>query len=568
LSDSTVTFQWTANGAPVTEWWLYLGTSQGEDDLHDSGSLGTSLSTTVSGLPTDGRIIFARLWYRIASVWKRFDVQYTAASAVEPPAMTSPVPGSSLSDSTVTFQWTANGAPVTQWWLYLGSSKGASDLHDSGSLGTSLSTTVSGLPTDGRVIFARLWYRLASGWKQIDIQYTAGNQGGLPALISPVPGSPLSGSTVTFQWTAKEIPVTEWWLYLGTSQGAKDLYNSGSLGTSLSTTVSSLPTDGSIIFARLWYRMASGWKDIDAQYAAGNQTGLPAFTSPTPGSPSTGSTVTFRWTANGSPVTEWWLYLGTSQGANDLYNSGSLGTSLATTVTGLPTDGSIIFARLWYRLAAGWREIDAQYAAGNHGGLPAMTSPVPGSPLSGRTVNFQWAANGVPVTQWWLYLGTSQGASDFHNSGSLGTSLSTTVTGLPTDGSIIFARLWYLLASGWKKIDAQYAANNQAGLPAFTSPVPGSPLSGSTVSFQWTANGVPVTQWWLYLGTSKGASDLHDSGSLSTSLSTTVMELPTDGSIIFARLWYRLASGWKKIDAQYAAGNSGGRIDETESHEP
>jgi hypothetical protein len=188
--------------------------------------------------------------------------------------------------------------------------------------------------------------------------------------------------------------------------------------------------------------------------------------------------------------------------------------------------------------------------------------------LSGSTVTFQWTAKGVPVTEWWLYLGTSQGDKDLYNSGSLGTSLSTTVSGLPTDGSIIFVRLWYLLASGWKAIDAQYAANNQAGLPALISPVPGSPLSGSTVTFQWTANGAPVTQWWLYLGSNQGASDLHDSGSLGTSLSTTVTGLPTDGSIIFARLWYLLASGWKEIDAQYAAGSIGSRIDENESHDP
>ena len=194
----------------------------------------------------------------------------TAASDLEPPEITSPVPGSSLTSSTVTFQWTANSVPVTQWWLYLGTSQGASDLHDSGSLGTSLSTTVSGLPTDGSIIFARLWYRLASGWKEIDAQYAAGNQGGLPALTSPVPGSPLSGSTATFQWTANGLPVTQWWLHLGTSQGASDLYNSGSLGTSLSTTVSGLPTDGSVIFARLWYLLTVDWKAIDVQYAAGN----------------------------------------------------------------------------------------------------------------------------------------------------------------------------------------------------------------------------------------------------------------------------------------------------------
>ncbi|MEN8691857.1 MAG: reprolysin-like metallopeptidase [Desulfobacterales bacterium] len=173
LTESTVTFQWTANGAPVTQWWLYLGSSQGDDDLHDSGSLGRNLSTTVTGLPTDGSIIFARLWYRIASVWQHIDVQYIAASAVEPPAMTSPVPGSSLADSTVTFVWTANGAAVTEWWLYIGTSPGAKDIYDSGSLGSATSDTVSGLPDNGSLIYVRLFFMIGGDWQNDDFQYTA-----------------------------------------------------------------------------------------------------------------------------------------------------------------------------------------------------------------------------------------------------------------------------------------------------------------------------------------------------------------------------------------------------------
>ena len=377
--------------------------------------------------------------------------------------------------------------------------------------------------------------------------------GGTPALTSPAPDSILSGSAVTFKWTANGAPVMEWWIYLGTTQGANDLHNSGSLGTSLSTSVSGLPTNGSTVFARLWYRLASGWQQIDVQYTAPNQAGEPMLTGPVPSSTLSGSSVNFQWTANGAPVSEWWLYLGSTEGARDLHNSGSLDTNLSTTVSGLPTMGSAIFARLWYRLASGWQQIDVQYTAANQAGLPMLSSPVPGATLSGGSMNFQWTANGAAVTEWWLYLGTTQGASNLHNSGSLGTSLSTTVSGLPTNGSAIFARLWYRLASGWQQINVQYTAANQAGPPMFTSPVPDSTLSGSSVNFQWTANGAPVMEWWFYLGTTQGANDLHNSGSLGTSLSTTLSGLPTDGSAIFARLWYRLASGWQSINVQYTS---------------
>jgi len=87
--------------------------------------------------------------------------------------ITSPTPGSALSGSSVAFVWSAGGSTVVEWWLYVGSSVGASDFFDSGSLGTSLSTTVSSLPTDDSLpIFVRLWYRRESAWLFTDFAYT------------------------------------------------------------------------------------------------------------------------------------------------------------------------------------------------------------------------------------------------------------------------------------------------------------------------------------------------------------------------------------------------------------
>jgi subtilisin family serine protease len=89
------------------------------------------------------------------------------------PEITNPVPGSTLAGATVTFAWRSNGAAVTEWWLYIGSSQGAADLLNSGSLGTRLSVTVSNLPTDGRRLFVRLWYRIAGQWQFGDFPYLA-----------------------------------------------------------------------------------------------------------------------------------------------------------------------------------------------------------------------------------------------------------------------------------------------------------------------------------------------------------------------------------------------------------
>lgn len=97
------------------------------------------------------------------------------------PTITSPTPGSPLAGTTVTFQWTANGAAVTAWWLYIGSSVGGADLHNSGDLGASLSTTVSGLPTDGRQIFVRLWSQTLVS----DLPRSQALVSDLPKLINP-----------------------------------------------------------------------------------------------------------------------------------------------------------------------------------------------------------------------------------------------------------------------------------------------------------------------------------------------------------------------------------------------
>jgi hypothetical protein len=102
---------------------------------------------------------------------------FTFSSASEAaPQITNPVPGTTLSGSSVEFTWAANGTAVDEWWIHVGSSMGEQDIKNTRSLGSSLSTTISGLPTDGRTVWVRLWYRQGSNWPYVDFQYTAYSQ--------------------------------------------------------------------------------------------------------------------------------------------------------------------------------------------------------------------------------------------------------------------------------------------------------------------------------------------------------------------------------------------------------
>jgi len=81
LPGPTVLWTWTAEGTTVAEWWVYIGTEVGANDLLDSGSLGDARSLAVDGLPTDGEALWIRLWYRVdlESEWQYNDCAYTAA---------------------------------------------------------------------------------------------------------------------------------------------------------------------------------------------------------------------------------------------------------------------------------------------------------------------------------------------------------------------------------------------------------------------------------------------------------------------------------------------------------
>ena len=89
-------------------------------------------------------------------------------------------------------------------------------------------------------------------------------------ITAPSPGSVLPGSSVTFKWTAVAGNVQNWRLYLGSSQGARDLYRLEKFGgkSTTSRTVSDLPTDGRTIWLRLGFQIDGSWQLADFQYRA------------------------------------------------------------------------------------------------------------------------------------------------------------------------------------------------------------------------------------------------------------------------------------------------------------
>ena len=543
----SVTFTWTLGYGP-TAYQLWLGTTGvGSHNLYESGAT-KATTVTVSGLPTYGVTVYARLWSEISGAWQSADYTYTEAGTPVAPVLTAPAPGSVLSGSSVAFTWTAGAGPAA-YQLWLGTTGvGSQNLYDSGAT-TATTETVSGLPANGEPVYARLWWEIDATWQSADYIYFEAGTPVPPALITPVPGRILSGSTVAFAWTPS-AGVTDYQLWLGSTRvGAQNLYDSGATKAT-TVTVSGLPTNGVTLYARLWWEVCGVWTSADYTYTEAGTPVLPVLTTPTPGSTLSGSSVAFTWTAGTGPVA-YQLYLGTTGvGSHNLYESGST-TATTVTVNNLPTYGVTVYARLWWEIDAAWKSADYTYTESGAPVLPVLTTPAPGSVLSGSSVAFTWTAGGGP-SSYQLYLGTTGvGSHNLYESGAT-TATTVTVNNLPTNGVTVYARFWWEIGGAWNSADYTYTEAGTPVLPVLTTPAPGSVLSGSSVAFTWTAGAGPVA-YQLYLGTAGvGSHNLYASGA-TTATTETVSDLPTTGVTVYARFWWKIDEVWQSADYTYTA---------------
>ena len=259
LTSNSVTFNW--DGGTGIQYHLMVGTTGAGSTNIFGLNVGSLLSQTVNNLPTSGTI-YVRLWTLLNGIWFYYDYTYTM-SYTGKATMTTPVPGSTLTASTVQFNWTAGSG--TQYHIAVGTGgAGSTDLFNL-NVGTSLSKTVPNLPASGS-IYVRLWTLLSGVWVYNDYVYTMSYGIVNAAMMMPIPGSALADTVVTFNWTAGTGH--QYHLYVGTTGvGSYNIY-SQNVGTNLNTIVNSLPSGGIPLYVRLWTLQLSGWQYVDYTYTA------------------------------------------------------------------------------------------------------------------------------------------------------------------------------------------------------------------------------------------------------------------------------------------------------------
>ncbi len=277
-----------------------------------------------------------------------------------PATITLPTPGSTLSGSTATFQWTS-GTGVSRYLINVGTKwPGADDIYGSG-VTAATSATVPGIPTNGVTVYVLLRSEINGVWYDLYYTYTASGSLTPPALTTPAPSSHLTSPTATFQWSPGSGP-SAYLLTVGTRwPGSSDIYGTG-VTTATSANVSGLPTNGVNVYVQLRYQYNGVWTALNYTYTADGTTAPPVMISPAPGSVLPGPTVTFNWTP-GTGVTAYSLFAGTY--GPGYFNIGSSPTLTTTSFTlpNIPTNSKPVYVTLRYQINGVWQTTNYTYTA-------------------------------------------------------------------------------------------------------------------------------------------------------------------------------------------------------------
>ncbi len=551
FTSSSQVFSWT--GFAVDEYRLSVGTTLDGNDIYEYQ--GTNNNATATGLPTDGSQVYVRLSSYISGAWQDAYYQYTAHTQVVgvPAEIVYPENGKTFTSDSHSFSWT-DGVAVDEYRLSVGSTLDGNDIYEI--QGTFTSDIVNVLPVDGSIIYVRLSSRIGGEWQSNYYEYTAFTD--VPAepsiITSPVDGSTLLGTSQPFRWS-KGAHVRQYRISVGSTLGGNDIYEHQGLGSWVM--VEGLPVDGSQVYVRMSSDIDGIWHHEYYQYTAymGMVLDQPAqMITPINGS-TLGNTVkqNFAWDY-GVGGDRYRLSLGTGPGANDLYYYEGVATFVQP--TGLPKDGSTIYARLSSRIDGSWVDVFYEFTA--YLDVPfvgaELLSPTPGSNLPSTSVTFTW--EDVGASKYAIYVGNAQSFSDIAYETSIpGDTTSFTFNGLPSDGRTIWVRIWSqeTAISGWQTNDYSFTAYEDVPPVAgvMTSPTDGATLTGATAGFYWS--GINVEEYYLRVGTTGVGSENIYSASIGTNTMASVSNLPVDGSAVYVRLSSFYGGSWHHADYSYTS---------------
>lgn len=436
-----MSFSWTPV-ASAAGYSLSVGTSNGTSDVFSTGTI-TSTSFQNSAPLQPNTTYYASLGTLQGTNWIYMSSSFTTGSGIA--HLLSPTNGAIDIDPFTRLRWNAI-ADVQKYYVYVGSALGLKDVYDSGEI-TATSLAVHCLKPN-TLYFIRLYTEKNSIWYSTDSTFTTGY--GIAQMVYPTKGATNVDPTIPFSWS-NDPQALDYRLYVGTTAGANDIYDSGvTLDTSRLVSLSAAGT----YYIRLFTERANGWRYVNISFTLGDF--IAHLTTPTnqgvadPLAP-------FTWAPVPS-TTAYYLYVGTTVGANDIFNSGQVTVNSLYVPNLVP--GTNYYARLFTFRGGLWLFSDTAFLAGQ--GVAHLKDPQPGAAISPFEA-FTWAPPDGAADAYYLTIGTTPGARDVFDSGSL-TGTSIQPAGLDF-GQLYYATLYTLKYNIWRPSNSTFTTLDQSSLP-------------------------------------------------------------------------------------------------------
>jgi hypothetical protein len=520
-----VTFQW-ASRSDAQGYYLYVGTSSGAKNLVDTGQI-SATSYTASSLPSG--TLYAKIWTLQENVWRGNEITFSVANPLPPQAaFTYPANGARNVDQGQPFQWTAvSGAQA--YYLYVGTTLGAKNIVDTGEIQTT-TYAMSNLPA-AQTLYARIYTKQNGIWRFNDVSFTAA--AALPSTLATLT-YPTNGEAYdparAIRWSS--VPGAQaYYLYVGTSPGAKNVIDSGEIGSTGYTPATAIPVSNRL-YASIYTKYGGKWYSVNSEFYVPGA----GFIYPTNGALNVDMTYPIRW----MPVANaqaYYLYVGTSPGAKDVVDTGEIQTNTFA-APNVPS-GQWLYATIWTKAANIWTSRQVMFTAAptNTGGIRSLATlldPNNGSADADSARLFRWtpAAN---ADKYYLYVGTSPGAKNVVDTGEIAT-IAMATPPLPA-GQTLYARVWSRIGGVWQGQDS-----------AFTSPGASMiyPVNNGSMNaafpLRWTS-AANAEVYYLYVGTSPGAKNLVDSGEI-TRTEYVATNLPYTQTL-YATIWTKAGGVWR-----------------------
>jgi hypothetical protein len=515
--DPNQPFQWTTV-ASAQAYELWIGSTAGAHDVFHGSEI-QATGQTVPDLPT-ATILYATIWTEVGGAWTSSGISFTTTSAA---LLTNPTNGETDVARNLTVQWTTV-SNAQAYELYIGTTAGANNIYNGRQVQVT-SQSISGLPAN-ETLYARIWTELSGVWYHTDVSFSTA-----PAAILT---SPLNGQTAVdpeqpFTWTAVSNGQA-YELWVGTTLGGYDVFQ-GSEIQGTTQLVSNMPV-GTTLFARLWTEVGGAWYPSDISF-----TTMPGalLTNPVLGASNVSRNITFQWTTV-SNAQAYELYIGTTQGANNVYN-GPQTQATSVAISNLPA-AQLLYARIWTKVGGTWYHSDISFNTTPASILTNLNSGASNIPPGTITFTWQSMSNAQAYELW---VGTSIGGNNIFEGNEV-QATSQYIFSLPA-ATQLYARIWTEVAGVWYYSDAGFTTSPTAIL---SNPAPGQINFDPTQPFQWNAvSGAQAYE--LYIGSTQGASNIFNGHQIQAT-SELVEGLPP-ATLLYVRVWTEIASAWYYSDS-------------------